>query len=216
VRIPVALYLLAFALRAVVALVFAHPGYPDAAYYVDVAREIAAGHGMNVPIVWVFAEVGGEIPAVPVLPVPSNAHWMPLASFVQVPFIALLGPNLLASTLPFVLIGSLAAPLAWFIARDAGLARSHAAVAGVLVALAGLLLPYTVQQDNFALIEVLTAGALFAGSRGLRGSGRSFVMAGLLAGLATLARTDAGLVLVVLGLGFAWDRWRGRRGCRHW
>ena len=66
---------------------FPDPAYPDSFYYVDVARALAAGHGFNVDFVWIFAEVGGTIPADPTLPIPSNAHWMPLASIVQVPFI---------------------------------------------------------------------------------------------------------------------------------
>ena len=47
-------------------------------------------------------------------------------------------------------------------------------------------------------------------ARGLKGSPRSFVLAGLLAGLATLSRTDGILVLGVVLLAFAWDRTRGR------
>ena len=69
------------------------PAYPDSYYYVDVARALAAGHGLNVDFVWIFAEVGGHIPANPILPIPGNAHWLPLASFIQAPFIAVLGPT---------------------------------------------------------------------------------------------------------------------------
>ena len=75
------------------AALFPDPAYPDSFYYVDVARQLAAGHGFNVDFIWIFPEVGGAIPANPVLPIPSNAHWMPLASLVQVPFIWLLGPD---------------------------------------------------------------------------------------------------------------------------
>ena len=46
-------------------------------------------------------------------------------------------------------------------------------------------------------------------ARGLSGSTRSFVLAGLLAGLATLSRTDGVLVLGVVILAFLWDRIRG-------
>ena len=108
------------AVRLVLVAVFPDPAYPDSYYYVDVARTLAAGHGFNVDFIWIFAEVGGAIPANPVLPIPSNAHWMPLASIVQVPFIWLLGPTGFASALPFALIGAIAAPLTWAIARDAG------------------------------------------------------------------------------------------------
>src|SRR4029450_9750617 len=105
--------------RLVLLVHFPDAAYPDSYYYSDVARSIAAGHGFNVDVVWIFAEVGGKIPANPVLPIASNAHWMPLASLIQVPFIWLLGPTAFASALPFAITGATAAPLTWLIARDA-------------------------------------------------------------------------------------------------
>ena len=209
-RTPIALFLLALAARIVAAVHFPDPAYPDAFYYVDVARQLAAGHGFSVDVVWIFAEVGGRIPANPVLPIASNAHWMPLASLVQVPFIWLLGPTAIASALPFAFAGALAAPLAWAIARDAGLGRPVALGAGVLTALPALSFVYMAQPDNFSLYQPLVAGALWLGGRGLRGRSRDFALAGLLAGLATLSRNDGVLVMVVLGAVFAWDRLRGR------
>ncbi len=159
-RTPIALFLLALAARLVAAAHFPDPAYPDSFYYVDVARQLAAGHGFTIDVVWIFAEVGGRIPANPVLPIASNAHWMPLASLVQVPFIWLLGPTAMASALPFALAGSLAAPLAWAIARDAGLGRTVAIGAGVLTALPVLSFVYMTQPDNFSLYQPLVAGAL--------------------------------------------------------
>ena len=88
---PSLLYALALVVRVVLIVQFPDPAYPDSFYYVDVARALAAGHGFNVDFIWIFAEVGGTIPADPVLPIPSNAHWMPLASLVQVPFIVVFG-----------------------------------------------------------------------------------------------------------------------------
>ncbi len=191
---------------------FADPAYPDSFYYVDVARQLAAGHGFSINLVWIFAEVGGQIPANPVLPIASNAHWMPLASLVQVPFIWLLGPTALASALPFALIGAAAAPLAWAIGRDAGMRSVVSIGAGVLTALPGLSLVFMAQPDNFSLYQPLVAGSLWMAGRGMRGSPRSFAAAGLLAGVATLSRNDGMLVLGVLGLAFLWDRWRSWRG----
>jgi hypothetical protein len=211
VRIPLLLYGLALAVRAVLIWHFPEPAYPDSSYYVDVARALHAGQGFNVDFIWIFAEVGGKIPADPVLPIPSNAHWMPLASMVQVPFLAIFGDVAWASAAPFALIGSLAAPLTWAIARDAG-ARSWVQTgAGVLVAIPLLSAVYLVQPDNFSLYQPLVVGALWLGARGLKGSGRAFAGAGLLAGLATLSRNDGVLVLAALGLAFAWDRWRAWR-----
>ena len=211
-RTPIALYLLALLARLFVVAGFPDPAYPDSFYYVDVARQLAAGHGLNVNFIWIFAEVGGKLPANPVLPIPSNAHWMPMASLVQVPFIWLLGPTAMASALPFAILGAFAAPLAWVIGRDAGAPRFVAVGAGVLTALPGLSFVFMAQPDNFSLYQPLVAGSLWLASRGLRGDRRAFALAGLLAGLATLSRNDGVLVMAVLGAAFLWDRWRTRRG----
>ncbi len=207
-RIPLLLYGLAVAVRLVLIWHFPDPAYPDSFYYVDVARALAGGHGFNIDLIWIFPEVGGSIPAAPVLPIPSNAHWMPLASLVQVPFIAVLGPTAWASALPFALIGSIAAPLTWFVARDAKASTSVAVGAGLLVAVPVLSVVYMAQPDNFSLYQPLVVGALWLGARGLRGSTRSFALAGLLTGLATLSRNDGVLVLAALGIAFVWDRYR--------
>jgi 4-amino-4-deoxy-L-arabinose transferase-like glycosyltransferase len=211
VRIPVTLYVLALAVRAVLALHFPDPAYPDSFYYVDVARALHDGRGFNVDFIWIFAEVGGRLPATPTLPIPSNAHWMPLASLVQVPFMAIFGENPLAAAAPFAIIGSLAAPLAWAIAREAGAGALVAVGAGVLTAIPAASTPFMAQPDNFSLYQPLVAAALWMTARGLKGSSTSFVLAGLLAGLATLARNDGVLVAAVIGLAFLWDRWRARR-----
>jgi hypothetical protein len=211
VRTPIALYLFALVVRLVLIAIFPDPAYPDSYYYVDTARAIAGGQGLQVDFVWIFAEVGGHIPTVPTLPIPSNAHWMPLASFVQVPFISLLGPTAVASALPFALIGALAAPLAWAIGREAG-ARPFVSVgAGILTAVPALSLVFMTQPDNFSLYQPLVAGALWMAARGLKGHARSFALGGLLVGVATLSRNDGLLVGATLGLAFLYDRWRAWR-----
>jgi hypothetical protein len=219
VRIPVALYLLALAVRAVFVVSFPDPAYPDSYYYVDVARSIAAGHGLNVDFVWIFAEVGNRIPNPAVLPIPSNAHWLPLASFIQAPFIALLGPTSFASALPMALIGSLAAPLTWFIARDFGARPFVAGAAAVLSAIPGAATVFLAQPENFAILQPLVAATIWCVARGLKGDGRAFAIAGLLAGLASLARNDGILLAGAVGLVWLADRlrwWRSHRGPRAW
>ncbi len=210
-RTPIVLFVLALATRLVLIALFPDPAYPDSYYYVDVARAIADGRGLQVDFVWIFAEVGGAIPAIPTLPIPSNAHWMPLASLVQVPFIWVLGPTALASALPFAFLGSLAAPVTWAIGRAAGLRPLVSAGAGVLTAIPALSLVYMTQPDNFSLYQPLVAGALWMAARGLRGHARSFALGGLLVGLATLSRNDGLLVGATLGLAFFYDRWRSWR-----
>jgi hypothetical protein len=198
---------------------FPDPAYPDSFYYVNVAREIAAGHGLSVDFIWIFAEVGARIPAVPTLPIPSNAHWLPLASFLQAPFISVLGPTAVASAMPGVLIGSLAAPLTWAIARDAGSRPNAAAAAGVLIAIPGAATVFMAQPETFGIVMPLVAATLWAASRGLRGDGRWFAVAGLLAGVMALARNDGVLLAGTLGLIWLADRlrqWRSRHGKHTW
>lgn len=213
-RTPLLLYGLAFAVRSLLMVMYPDPGYPDSYYYVDVARALAAGHGLNVDFVWIFAEVGGKLPANPVLPVPSNAHWLPLASFLQVPFIAVLGPTAIASALPMVLVGSLAAPLTWAIARDIGASRTVQLGAGVLGAIPAAGTVFMAQPENFAIFQPLVAAILWFAARGLRGDVRAYVAAGFLVGLASVARNDAYLLGGTVGLVFVFDRvraWRTKR-----
>ncbi|MEZ0241217.1 MAG: ArnT family glycosyltransferase [Chloroflexota bacterium] len=218
-RTALALYVLALVARAAAIALYPDPAYPDSYYYVDVARSIAAGHGLTVDFIWIFAEVGNRIPDPAVLPIPSNAHWLPLASFIQAPFIAVLGPTPFASALPLALIGSLAAPLTWLIARDAGARPVVASAAGVLAAVPGAATVFMAQPENFALLQPLVAATLWGTARGLRGDGRSFAMAGLLAGLAAPARNDGILLGGAVGLVWLADRVRWllvRRGRGSW
>lgn len=210
-RPALALYLVALAVRLLLVAAYPDPAYPDSAYYVEVARSIAAGRGLTVDFVWIFAEVGGRIPAEPVLPIPSNGHWLPLASFVQVPFILVLGPTAVASALPFALIGALAAPLTRAIARDAGASPFVATGAAILAAVPVMTTPFMAQPDNFSLYQPVVAGCLWAAARAWRGSGRAFAAAGLLAGLATFSRNDGLLLVGLLGLVAIADRFRGGR-----
>jgi hypothetical protein len=208
--IPVVLFAIGLLVRATVGTAFAGPAYPDSYYYVNVAHELAAGHGFTINYIWNFVDVGGVLPALPTLPIPSNAHWMPLAALVQVPFIWLLGANWPASELPLWVVGALAAPLTYWIARDAGLDKRLAICGGLLAAVPGALTPFFGQPDNFGLYMTLGALALWLCARGVRGDRRAFVFGGAVVGLATLARSDGVLLGVPFALAFALDFWRGR------
>jgi 4-amino-4-deoxy-L-arabinose transferase-like glycosyltransferase len=208
--VPIVLFLLALGARLASAALFADPAYPDSYYYVNVARQLAAGNGFQVDFIWNFVDVGGRLPEHASLPIPSNAHWMPLAALVQVPFIWLLGPTATASGLPFWLCAAAVAPLTWWIGRDAGLASWQAAAAGLLTAVPGAVAPYLGQPDNFALFMLLGALALWCCARGLRGDRRAFAAGGIVVGLAFLSRNDGVLLAIPYGLVVLWDVFRHR------
>ena len=211
VRILIALYALAMIVRA--ALFGLHPGpaYPDSFYYVDVARALQSGHGFNIDFIWSFVDVGGRIPTNPMLPIPSDAHWMPLAAVIQLPTMWLFGPTDLASAIPFAIVGSLAAPMTWLLAREIGCSTRVAIAAAIAVAMPGAAAIYMIQPDNLALYQPLGMAALWLTARGLKGHRRSYTLAGLIVGLATLSRNDGLLLGAAVGLAFFWDRWRSWR-----
>jgi hypothetical protein len=210
--IPIVLFATAFLVRAAVGLVFQGPAYPDSYYYVHVGQQLASGAGFTSDYIWNFVDVGGRLPTDPTLPIPSNAHWMPLAAVVQVPFLKVFGAGTLGVGLAFWICGALAAPLTWWIGRDAGFATRPAFAAGLMVAVPGGLTPFLSQPDNFGLFMTLGALSLWLCARGMRGHARSFMFGGAIVGLATLARSDG----VLLGLPFALygllEIWRALRG----
>jgi 4-amino-4-deoxy-L-arabinose transferase-like glycosyltransferase len=212
--IPILLFLIAFAVRLLTAALFAEPAYPDAYYYANVARELASGGGFSVDYIWNFVEVGGRLPSEGVLPIPSNAHWMPLAVLVQVPFIWLLGPNEVASGLPFWLAAAATAPLTYYIGRDAGMPDWQAAAAGLLVAVPAGTSAFLGQPDNFALFMFLGALALWLCGRGMRGDRRAFAAGGVVVGLAFLSRNDGVLLGLPFAIVFAYDLLRPPRATR--
>ena len=152
-RTVLVLYAFALLVRLVLIALYPDPAYVDSYYYVNVARALQAGHGFNIDFIWTFVDMGGQLPANPVLPIPSNAHWMPLASLVQVPFLRRRWDRPPGRRrLPFALIGALAAPMTWAFAREAGARRDVALGAAILVAVPAAV-AFMAQPDNFSLYQ---------------------------------------------------------------
>src|ERR687893_1219453 len=86
--------------RIVAVAIVPWPPFTDPAYYSLIAQRLAEGHGFTTPILWSFIEVGSVIPDPAVLPVPSNAHWMPLTSIVSAASMAIFGSTYVAGTVP--------------------------------------------------------------------------------------------------------------------
>ena len=211
-RIPLGLFAFALVVRAILIALYPDPAYPDSYYYVDVARALHAGQGFNVDFIWAFVETGGVLPADPHLPIPSNAHWLPLASLIQLPFMAVLGTAAWVSDIPFALIGATAAPLTWFIARDMGARPAVAIGASLMTAVPAATTVFFGQPDNFSLYQPLGRRGDLARDAGPAwrppGAARS---PGCSSGLASLARNDGILIGAALALVFLWDRWRAWR-----
>jgi hypothetical protein len=214
--IALGLFAAALLVRVAVGAAFAGPAYPDSYYYLHVAQQLATGQGFAAAYIWNLDDVAGGLLASGTLPVPANGYWMPLAELVQVPFIWALGANWIAAGLPMWLIGAAAAPLTYWIGRDAGFAASPALVAGLLAAVPGGLTPFFGQPDNFGLFMTLGALSLWLCARGLRGDRRAFVIGGGVVGLAALARADGVLLGLPFLLAFVVEFLPGRRRVIGW
>ena len=185
---PSLLYVLALGVRLLLIALFPDPAYPDSSYYVDVARALAAGTGFNVDFIWIFAEVGGTIPAEPgpadPVATPTGCRSRRSSRSRSSGSSA---PTAIASALPFALIGSLAAPLTWAIARDAGARRVVAIGAGVLTALPAAWSSSCPSPTTSRSIQPLVAGGAVAGRARAQGRpARRSSRPALLVGLATL------------------------------
>jgi 4-amino-4-deoxy-L-arabinose transferase-like glycosyltransferase len=195
------LFGLALVTRVAAALLINYPPYGDPAYYQLVAEQLAAGHGFSVPVLWSFLEVGGRLPAEPMLPVPSNGHWMPLTSIVAAGSIAIFGDLLgpwRAAQLPMILIGAGLVPFTYLVAADLWGSRFNAWIAALLMLTGGPLLVMAPLVDAFVVFGAAGAAAIWCSMRAVRAPrpGPWLVAAGTCVGLATLARAD-GLLLAV-------------------
>lgn len=202
-----ALFLAALALRALAGWLVPYPPYTDAAYYQLVAERLAEGHGFTVPVLWSFLEVGGRLPADPMLPLASNGHWPPLTSIVAAAPMALFGAGWRAGQLPMVLLSAALVPFSYLVARELWRIRRIALIAGLLALVPGPLLVHYPLVESFAVFGVVGGAALWTATRAVTAArpGRWIVISGALVGLATLARVD-GLLLAVAPAVAWWQR----------
>src|SRR5262249_57541326 len=91
------------------------------------------------------------------------------------------------------------------IARDAGAIRAVALGAAILAAIPAAGTVFMAQPENFAILQPLVAATIWLTDRGLKGSTRSYVAAGFLVGLASLAPNDGFILGLARGLVFVSD-----------
>jgi 4-amino-4-deoxy-L-arabinose transferase-like glycosyltransferase len=211
----------ALVVRIAAALPVDYAPYTDPAYYSLVAERLAAGHGFTIPVLWSFLEVGGRLPPDPMLPLPSNGHFMPLTSIISAGSIALLGPLLgdwRAAQLPMVVLGAALVPFTFYVAHQLWRSRTVAWAAALLALLAGPMLVYYPLVDNFAVFGICGAAAIWTSIRAVRARspGPWLAAAGLAAGFATLARLDGVLLAVAPATAWvvsqSWSSWPTRLG----
>jgi 4-amino-4-deoxy-L-arabinose transferase-like glycosyltransferase len=187
--------------RGATAALFDQPGYIDAAYYYDVAKNLATGHGFTEDFILTYlAPVSSVIH-------PSNLYWMPLASLLILPFFWLFGVSWHVAQIPNVLLSGSLPVLAYWLGGEIFHSRRYALGGALLTLCAGFYYPfYSVFTDNFGSYAWAAGLALLFLAQGTQGRPRRFALAGLWIGLAHLARADAPLLLVVALAVFAASR----------
>jgi hypothetical protein len=184
------LAMLGLAVLCIVAAFQSGPGYMDADYYYAGGLQLVEGHGFTEPYLWNY------IDDPTVLPHPSHAYWMPLASLLAAAGAELFRPvSWLAARAGFILVGGMiplvTAALAWsFTSR-----RDLAFTSGLLAVFPAFYLPYLTVTDTFGLYILL--GGLFFLVLTRKPSNQNLLFLGIIAGLMHLARTDGLLWLLI-------------------
>lgn len=199
-----ATYLIGVLVLALLAAQVPGPLDIDSAYYLLVARNVAAGKGLVVDAVWRFTAPAASWPQ------PAGDVWMPLPSMLMAPAL-LLGTTFRHAQAAQVLWAGLIPLLALRIAREEGAPWPWAGLAALFALLAGTATIHWVDTDCYTAYAVVGGAALYAMGRG-RQDARWLAAAGLLAGLAAVTRNDGVLLLGVLWLAALCFACRGRRG----
>lgn len=187
-----ALFLLGLLVHGLAARWIGSPGYMDADYYFATATQLQRGQGFEDPFLWNYLDDPQGIPH------PSHQYWMPAPSLIAAAGLAVFGDGFRAAQVPFILLAAslpaVIAQLSWQLHAN----RRYAWMAGLLAAFPGFFLPFLVTTDGFALYALVGGLALWSFAAAARQEGNSrWLVAGLLVGMAHLARADAPLLLFV-------------------
>src|SRR5512140_115452 len=162
--------LVALGVRVWTATQVTFPRPEDTAYYVDVARNVLAGHGLTADAIWSY-----NTPPL-AFPRPAFEVWLPMATVLDLIPMALLGTSFAAAQVASILIGSIVAVLAWRLAADVAedlalspeRARTLAIGSGLAVAVYLPLVIFSVEPDSTMPFAAFVLGAVLVVRRILR------------------------------------------------
>lgn len=191
--------LLALVVTTFMAAIIRHPGYTDAFLYYNIAARWMRGEGLTDAAPWSF------IAAPHALPVPSNLYWMPGATFLAAPGIALFGQSFDAAQVFYVLMFIPLVVLGYLVGWQVSGTRRIAWLAALITLFSGFFWPYWVTTATYTPFGVAGAFSLFAAGMGRKYGGlRWFLLAGIAAGFGHLTRNDGFLLLLAIGPAAVW------------
>ena len=158
----------------------------DPAYYLDVATNLAHGHGAVTHAIWHLS--GPDLP----LPQPADLHWMPLPSRILVPLVWLLGT--VGASVTAVLVAAAWVPVTALLAHHLSPERRVVVGASLLAVLGGGYVRFLSTPDSMGLFGLLGGLAWWTAARNR--TAPTLLLAALLA----LTRGDGFLLAPCLGL----------------
>ncbi len=203
------LWVAALALRLVAAIMVKQPGFVDAYYYYQVAANWQAGKGLTETTVWNYQASSSFDPLITgSLEHPAFTYWTPLATFLTIIPFSLFGVSYWAASLPFMLCGAALAPLAYWLGQLLfGREQLRYSWTMALITLfPGRFFLFWNTPDNFAPFALIILLGLAATYLGLYRNDRWLLLAGVMAGLAYLSRSDGSLFSLALLISFWWRR----------
>ncbi len=195
VWIALGLLVAGWGIRLALAARLEFPPLDDPAFYVQTARSLAAGRGLVSDVLWSYQFPFSSVTHA------SHEYWMPMATLLMAPWIKAFGDSLLIAQLPGTLCGALLVPLTYLLGRLARPDDRRIAIGAALMMLGGALPVYqAASTDSAAPFALLGASALLTGGLAIeRRSAWLSLLAGVLGGLAYLARSDGMLIPLLIG-----------------
>jgi 4-amino-4-deoxy-L-arabinose transferase-like glycosyltransferase len=169
-----------------------HPGIGDPNHYYNLALRLLEGHGFTIDYIWQYYNPPAGI-------VHPEDFWMPLTGVVAAGSMKLFGASVQTAVLPFVVLGALLPIVGYLAARQFGCGEGASLFAAAVVAVLPEYMLNSLRTDTTILNSLLVCSAILSLTYGLRsGRGWAFIVSGLCAGLAYLARGDNLLLLPML------------------
>jgi 4-amino-4-deoxy-L-arabinose transferase-like glycosyltransferase len=194
--IGLGLFAVAFAIRLVFASRLVFPPLDDPAFYLQTARNLAAGRGLITDVIWNYFVPFNSVTH------PGFEFWMPLASLMMAGSIRIWGDTWLAAQLPGIVCGALLSVLTYKMARHLWPGQRGWAVLAALLTVPGAIPVYqSASADSAMLYGLISSSALVIAALSLeRQSIRLAGVTGLLCGLAYLTRSYGSLLPISIGL----------------
>ncbi len=178
--------------RIIAAQFVHHPGIGDPNHYYNLGVQLVEGHGFNIDYVWHYNDIHPDI-------VHPDDHWLPLSGVMVAGGMKLLGENVFAALLPFIIIGALLCLIGYWAARQFGCGENASLFAAAAVGFLPEFVLNSVRTDTTIPFSLFVCGSILLLNGGLKNGGAwSFIGSGLLAGLAYLTRNDVILLLPML------------------